>query len=170
MPDVPVSVSVDGAQRLKRLSRDLRGAANGDLRRELRRQIRDAGRPVVADVRAAALRVEVESSKGGHVDPDKSTGLRRAVAGATGLSVTANGIRIRVSSARLGKTHPPKLARYLDASFRYKRWRHPVFGNRDVWVEQTGEPFFFATIRKHTATFRKACLDAMEDVAQKITR
>ncbi len=169
MPKLPIFVSVHGANRLKTLSRDLKAAGAGDLRRELRKEIRQAGKPVVADVRRAVMAVNVSSSRGGTARPDRSTGLRARVARATGLSVTARGIRIRVSGRRLGKD--AKLAKYLDASLgRYTRWRHPVFGNRKVWAEQKGQPFFFVTIRKHTKDFRKACFDAMDKTADKIAR
>lgn len=174
MGNAPIFVSVDGAQRLKRLSKDLRGADKA-LRRQLRTEIKSAARPVIADVRQAALNVDVSSSQGGTARPDKSTGLRRAVARATGLSMTTRGIRIRVSSKRLARTHNPRLAKYLDASpfGKYRRWRHPVFGNWDVPEparQQKGEPFFFVTIRRHTKDFRRACDKAMDDVAARISK
>lgn len=169
MVSIPVFVSVDGAQRLKKLSKELKDAGRKDLRTQLRREIKDAGKPVVADVKRAALAVDVSSSQGGTARPDKSTGLRARVAKATGLSITARGIRIRVSGKKMGDQK--NLAKYLDASLgRYTRWRHPVFGNRNNWVEQRGDPFFFATIRKHTRDFRAACSEAMDKVADEIRR
>lgn len=169
MPRVPIFVSVDGAQRLKQLSRDLKAAGRGDLQRDMRREIRAAGKPVVEDIRRAVLGVDVSSSRGGTAPPDRSTGLRARVAKATGISTTARGIRIRVSGRRLGDD--AKLAKYLDASLgRYARWRHPVFGNRDNWAQQQGEPYFFNTIRKHTKDFRKAVDTAMAKTAAKIRR
>lgn len=170
MADLPIQVSIDGAERLRRLSRELRDAPK-ELQRGLRKEIRDAATPVVADVRRAALAVEVSSTRGGHARPDHSTGLRAAVARATGVSITTRGIRIRVSGRKLGKTHHPKLARYLDASLgRYRRWRHPVFGDRDTWVEQSGQPFFYSTIRRHRRDFRRACFKAMDNVAERISK
>lgn len=167
MPGAPVFIAIDGTQRLKKLSRELKAAGRGDLRREMRKEIREAGKPVVEDVRRAVMAVDVTSSRGGTAPPDTSTGLRARVARATGLSITANGIRIRVSGRRMGGD--ARLAKYLDASLgSYARWRHPVFGNRDVWVEQRGEPYFFNTIRNHTRDFRKAIDDAMAKTAAKI--
>lgn len=170
MGNAPIFVSIDGAQKLKRLSKELRGAPK-ELRRELRREIKQAGKPVVTDVRRAARAVNVTSTKGGTARPDKSTGLRDAVARATGLSITSRGIRIKISSKRLAKTHAPNLAKYLDfAPFgKFRRWRHPVFG-KDVWVQQKGQPFFYVTIRKHTKHFRNACFRAMDRTADRLSK
>lgn len=166
MGNVPIFVSVQGAKRLQRLSKNLKEAGRGDLQRELRKEIRQAGQPVVADLRRAVMGVDVTSSEGGTAPPDTSTGLRARVAKATGLSVTARGIRFRVSGRRLGNF--PGAAKYLEAVGRYARWRHPVFGNRDRWVEQRGDPWFYPTIRKHAGQFRQACTRAMEKTALKI--
>lgn len=172
MGDVPIFVSVQGSEQLKRLSRDLKGAPR-ELRLGLRKQIRDAGKPVVADLRRATLAVDVRAPGGDQLfnTPTHRAGLRSSVARATGLSQTTRGIRIRVSNSLLAKTHPPNLAKYLDGTLnRYRTWRHPVYGNREVWVQQFGEPYFFVTIRKHTKTFRRACFKAMEDTAARIAK
>lgn len=166
MGNVPILVSVQGAKRLDRLSKNLKQAGRRDLQRELRREIRAEGKPVVTELRRAVMGVDVSSSEGGTAPPDTSTGLRAKVAKATGLSVTAKGIRFRVSGKRLGDF--PGAAKYLEAVGRYARWRHPVFGNRDAWVEQSGEPWFYPTIRKNAGAFRHACHRAMEKTALKI--
>lgn len=169
MARTTIWVGVEGADRFKRLSRDLREAGRGDLRRQLRREIRSAGRPVVRDVQTAVLGVQVSSSRGGHARPDRSTGLRQRVAKATTIAIRQNGIRIRVSARKVGP-YGEQLPKYLDASLgRYDRWRHPVFGNRSVWTQQKGEPYFGRTILRHTRDFRNAIFKAMDDVAEEIT-
>lgn len=169
MGAIPIVMSASGGRQLKELSRRLKDAGRGDLRRELRSNIKDAGKPVVADLQSAVMRVEMKSSRGGVAHPDRSTGLRRRIARATTLSVTANGIRLKVVGRRVDARYP-KLAKYTDASIgNYARWRHPVLGNRDVWVTQSGSPWWFVTIARHRSDFRRACLKAMNDIAAKIT-
>lgn len=169
MATLPIFVSVQGAQELQALSRRLRDAGRGDLRRRLRSEIRDAGRPVITDLRRAVMGVDVSSTRGGMAPPVRSTNLRRRTARATRLSVTQNGIRIRVRSTMVDRRYP-SLPKYLDASLgRFDRWRHPVFGNKKAWTQQTGEPWFFVTIHRHRRDFRRACFNAMERIANEIT-
>lgn len=175
MGALPIFVSAEGAQQLQALNRRLKEAARTDLRKQLRREIRDAGRPVVADIRQAIMNVDVSSTRGGHAYPDRSTGLRARTAKATGLSVTQRGIRIRVRAHRVDPQYP-KLVKYLDASLpKYGRWRHPVFGQgkrgtaKGPWTQQSGDPYFFVTIHKHRTDFRRACFEAIRETNEKIT-
>lgn len=167
-----VAVRAEGGERLAKLSRDLKAAGERGrgLRREMRRNIREAAKPAVADVRRAVMAVQVTSTRSGHARPDSSTGLRARVAKATSVSVTATGVKIKVSGRKLGPGQR-KLARYLDAELQsYKNWRHPVFGNRENWTVQHGQPFFFVTLRKHTRDFRRAVDEAMQETAERIAR
>ncbi|MFA8415098.1 hypothetical protein ACEPTV_33165 [Burkholderia pseudomallei] len=34
----------------------------------------------------------------------------------------------------------------MSTGWNAKRFRHPVFGNRDAWVYQAGQPYFFAPV------------------------
>lgn len=179
-----ILVQAEGGRELKELNRRMKNAGDGKaLKRRLRQEIKDAGDPVVQDLRAAVRRVNVTSSQGGTARPDRSTGLRRRVARATGLSITTSGIRIRVSPKKVsrgqsatGKSYGDTLPKYLDASVgRYDRWRHPVFfpgsiseaPSRRV-VQQEGQPWFFPTITKHRSDFRSAVFAAMEDINDQI--
>lgn len=83
------------------------------------------------------------------------------------MSVSQKGIRIHVSARKFGE-YGKTLPKYLDAYRRYSRWRHPVFGNENNWVEQQGKPYFGKTIKKHARDFRSAIQKAMDDVADDI--
>ena len=48
------------------------------------------------------------------------------------------------------------------------RWRHPVFGDRDVWVDQRPDPVFYRTIQPHTYKARVAADQILEDIARKL--
>jgi hypothetical protein len=171
MPRGAVSLRVQGGLALKELSADLKAQGRGELSRKMRANVRSAGAPVVADLRRAVMAVQVESDRGGYARPDEDRGLRLAVAKALAISITQKGIRIRVNEKRVDPVYGRSLPRYLDASLKkYQRWRHPVFGNSDVWVEQTGQPWFFVTILRHADDFRRAVLRAVDDTIRELRR
>jgi hypothetical protein len=179
MADFGVSISAQGARELKELSKKLR--QKKELRKKLRSAIAAAGKPVVADVKQAVLALNVTSHGGGSAQrrsfavskaktaraktsaAKRSAGLRHTIASATNVQITAKGIRIRVSGSKL----PPdqqSLPRHLDSS---KGWRHPTFG-RSPWVNQKGGPYFASTIKKKAPAFRRAVLNAMDEIAKDI--
>ncbi|MGH3096944.1 MAG: hypothetical protein ACRDMV_13215 [Streptosporangiales bacterium] len=170
-----VRFSVGQGEQFKALSRSLREQGDGALQRRLRADIRKAGKPVVAKVKQRARNVHVSSSKGGHAPPDKSTRLRERVANATKLDIRPQGIRIKVIGRKVDPVYGRRLPKYLDALpfGKYKRWRHPVFGNWNVHPDsarqQRGFPYFGVTIRHHAQDFRRAVQRAMDDAARDIT-
>lgn len=116
------------------------------------------------------MRVKVTSSKGGQARPSRSTGLRARTAGAVETKVTRRGVRIQVSAKKFG-AYGRTLPKYLDAELiSFKQHRHPVFGNRDVWVEQRGQPYFFVTIRHAEAVFHRAVTKRMDRALNDLTR
>jgi hypothetical protein len=95
--------------------------------------------------------------------------LREAIAAASGSSVsvtdkkTALAFRVRASQL------PPsqrKLPRRWNSE---KGWRHPVFGNREVWVPQVGHPYFHKVIRARQGEITGAVVAAVKEAAEKIT-
>lgn len=164
-----LSLRVQGGVQLKQLSADLRQAGRGDLSRKMRRNIRVAARPVMADLRTAIMNVQVSSDKGGRVRPDTDTQLRSRIARAIEVRTTTRGIRLVVNAKRVG-AYGTTLPKYMDATITvYRRWRHPVFGH-DVWVAQTGQPWWFTTINRHATTFRRAVLDALDETIRELAR
>lgn len=169
MPSAQVSLGIKGGEQFKALARKLKEQERGDLQRNLRRNIRQAGKPAEADLKAAVMRVRVTSDKGGAVPPDRSTGLRMRTARAVRTKVTVKGIRVIVDAKKLGP-FGNRLPRYLDASIpSMRRWRHPVFGNREVWVEQQGAAWFFVTMQRRAPSFQRAVIDAMKETERELT-
>lgn len=185
MARAPVFVSIEGAAQLKELSARLKKADRNDLQKALRANIKEAGKPIVSELRTAVMGVKVTRGD----DPfarrtartgiaprrsttrwgQRSTGLRTRTARSIAISQTRKGIRIRVSATRMGP-YGGSLPRYMDAELnRYKNWRHPVFGNPEVWVAQRGSPWFLVTIRNHRTQFRKAVFDAMDETGRRLT-
>lgn len=186
-----MDIRVTGAEQLDALARRCRAAGDRGkgLRTELGKAIRTATKPVVADVRAAVRAVDssAHGEGGGSVSRHahavarmrKSTsrsiaaagrraGLRESIARAvvvkTRMSGRTAGVRIVVDASRL-PADQRRLPRYLDGQ---GRWRHPVYGNRDVPVTQTGQPWFEVTIRRRLPAVRQQISAAMDHVARQV--
>lgn len=184
MPPVGIGIKVANAQAYRQLAKQLRKAGRTDLRKELRKKIADAGRPVLDDVKTAAREIPVTSRGGGtsqrrKYNVDRATtvrakasagrrgaGLRATIASATKLQVTAKGVRFVVQSSKLPEDQR-SLPRHLDSE---KGWRHPVFGNKEEWVHQKGKPYFAVTIKRKAPAFRRAILDAMDAIRKMIEK
>lgn len=169
MPDMEVRINTEGEQAFRALGRRLKEAAGGKkLDTKLRANIRETARPVVEELRSAVRSVQVQSSRGGMGKPHYSRQLRARVASAVRVSVAYKGVRFNVLGSAVGP-YGSQLARYLDSELPgYARWRHPVFGHHDRWVEQHGSPWFFETIRHHAADFERACERAIDEVLRDI--
>lgn len=170
--EIEVRLRTDGEAEFRALAQRLRQAAAGELERKLRRNLRAAGRPVVSDLRAAVMRVNVTSSRGGMAHPSYSRNLRQRIASAIRVSVAFAGIRFAVQGSAVGDgKYGFTLPKYMDGELpMYKNWRHPVFGNENVWEVQYGQPWFFVTIREHAADFEEACVAAINEIVMEIGR
>lgn len=179
-----IDLRITGGESFAALSKRLKGPAQKTLRLEMNKAIREAAKPMVADLKAAVMAVDskvdgkaglgsAEVARAMHagsrkVEAKKSHGLRATIARSIQLKITASGprtgVRIRVDGTKLPEDER-KLPMDLDNP---KGWRHPVFGNRDKWVTQHGRPWWDVTILKHKETVRSRILDAMKSTADKI--
>lgn len=180
------SVRTEGGEKLRELQLRIKHAGDSGMNRKFRKNIRDAGRPAVTDIKAAVMRVKVTPSqpvkkpRTGRHRGRRSSGLRARVARATGISQTRKGIRIRVSARKMGP-YGLTLPRYLDADIpgrgRWRRWRYPVFWPGPIGTahekrvrQQTGSPYFFVTVQRHRASFRRAAFKVMDETGRELTR
>jgi hypothetical protein len=158
--DAEIEIRANGARRFADAARQLR-AVDPKLKNSLTRRIRAAGKPIVQDVRAAVLAAPAKGPR--------HTGLRAAIAKAVTIATSTSkgnpGIRFRVPGNRM-----PSGQRSLPPYFEGYRgnWRHPVFGNREVWVPQDAHPYFYPTIRRHADDFRDACRQAVDDALESV--
>lgn len=185
-----VDVKVTGANQLRDLSKALKTAGRGDLRKRLGKAIRTAGRPAVQATKQAVRTLPVTGSHGGgrarrrefhagrskiadeekrRAAAERRSGLRRTIAAAISLKVRPSGkktgVRIVVNADRL-----PEDQRALPwALDRPGGWYHPTFGH-DPDVHQQGRPWFSATLRRHAPRVRMEIGKAMADINKKITR
>ena len=134
-------------------------AGRGDLRRMLLARIRTAGKPTIAAVQARARATLPRS--GGFAD------LVAANVG-TRSSLSSSGAWVRVKRNKTTPTDRTLVG--IDAT---GTWRHPVYGNRDVWTEQTASAargYFTRTIDGKAPEFRSAVLQAMDDLTARLRK
>lgn len=108
-----------GTEEFRALIRDL-GKMDSDLRKELRPMLQEKGRGALQAVQAKAS-------------------WSRKIPGATRLTVSFSGKRggLAIKTSRLKAPH----ARAYENQGRPGTIRHPVFGNRAVWVTGSARPF-----------------------------
>lgn len=150
---------------MRRLVAALDAEDNGvKLRRDLARNLRKAADPAAADARAELM------SMGTAGLPHGGESLRAVVAAqvrtSAKLSGDATGVVVRAGSK--GPRRFRHAARKLN---RPAGWRHPVYGQTGVWVQQIGDPGWFDNpIRARREEYRAAVLAAMREAADRIAR
>jgi hypothetical protein len=135
---------------ITRLAREL-GMVPIELRRELRPQLRAAAVHIVDDMKDRA---------------SYSTRIPNAITMSVAFGARSGGITIRVNSKKA--PHARVLERGNDAS-RSATFRHPVFGDTDVWVTQPTHPFFFPAIKTGRPELQKRISEAVRASLRKVT-
>lgn len=166
-----IGLSVGGGEELDRLAGRLRAQGSGSAQQRYARAVRSVSGPIEQELRTAALGVRVTSQRAGsRVSRTHKHNLRQRVAGAVGHRNTKNGLRFLVRADEVDPNYGASLPRYLDGELRgWRRWRHPVFGDQETWVQQAGSPWFFTTIRRNGARIESVIRRAMDAVANDIT-
>lgn len=147
-------LSVHGANQLRELSAKLKEAGNGrELRTQLRRDITTAMQPMRRDVQS---NVEATPSHG-----SRHTGLRNRIARATRIKVNAGenpSVSLEVARSLMPEDQQ-SLPKLLEGR---GRWRHPLFGDEETWINQKSHPYFWKGIRPHLREVREAIVQAVE--------
>lgn len=162
-----VQIVILGTENFHQLSRRLHAAGHGGLVRELRQEIRHEARPTVTDLRATVRALPIQGfpkpgRKTPYTGPSRPKRLRARVAAAIEARVYTGhspGVTIFVRKSRLGAER--RLPDLMDGS---PRWRHPVMGNRSVWVRQFAPQWWYPTLRRHLPAFARAVHDAARRV------
>lgn len=145
--------TVRGAEEFLRLSKALKHAGRTELRKELNKGMRRAAKPLIPKARAEALKRL--PSKGGLAKQVAREPMRVQVR--TGRNP---GVRIVVGRKRGG-------ARGANRG----SIRHPVFGNRQVWVTQPVPPGWFDEPLSDSAPAVRRDLErALHDIAEQVVR
>jgi hypothetical protein len=170
-----LEVQIRGANQLKAMADALRKADREDLRRGLDRAIRKASKPTVQAIKESAEHINTRGirkpgAKRRFTGTAPAKGTRKKIAEAVGATVSTAGENPRVSfqvrSARLPETLK-NMPRKFDSG---DVFRHPVMGNTDVWVGQTGDPWFFPPIKEKLPTFRAEIDKELDVVREKLER
>lgn len=182
-------VKVEGGEKFRRAAQLCREADRADLRRELLRGMRAAGQEILDDQRAEVRGLRIQGQRfyrygvkrvtgedgtvqqvAARYRPNKrSTGLRERVANSLALELKSTGkARVRFV-ARPGKMPDDErnMPRNLDKP---KGWRHPVFGNTEMWVAQQGGSWFWPPIKRKIRVFRQRMDEAITATVNKIER
>jgi Bacteriophage HK97-gp10, putative tail-component len=130
-------------EELLKLIADL-GKIPPDLKRELRPALKKAGQPVLAEMRSNA-----------------SWSTR--IPGATRISTSFGGARPGITFVVSSKTAPG--ARPIEHKGQQGNFRHPVHGDRNVWVAQRARPFFYRAVTDRTEDVINSLGDTVVEIA-----
>ncbi|WP_431997790.1 hypothetical protein [Streptomyces fungicidicus] len=124
-------------QNLRQISRALRAEEDGkELRKELTRGMREALKPGAAQAKSAIMSM---ASTTPHDGPALKTSIARKIRPEVRISGKFPGAKIKAFKTKNLRNFPNAPKRTNRAS----GWRHPVYGNREVWVQQTGKAKWF---------------------------
>lgn len=144
-------IEIRGAEQLAALSKKLKAAGNRELQQELSHGILQAVKPVITAARESARSTL-----------PRRGGLAARVANSSIRTMSPGGARF--SGVRLQAKNQYSLGR-LDRGIN----RHPVYGNRRVWVTQKVTPGWWTKPTKEAAPQARAQVEqAMQRVANKI--
>lgn len=141
---------MEGASDLAKLSADLKAAGNRELRKEMLAGIRKVTRPAVEAVRLSA---EVRLPRRGGLAQEVARGR---IGARTTTTTRSAGVRIaRPVGAGLDRTG---------------KFRHKVFGNEEVWVEQQtdAEGWFTRPLELLEPTVRASMRRVLDDISRKL--
>jgi hypothetical protein len=94
---------------------------------------------------------------------NKSHSLRATISRNVKVSVTAKGVKFVLPKELIEKWEFP--GRDLDRSI---GWRHPVFGDKETWVTEHGNPWWANTLNDSTPDFRDAVLQAVQETLDQL--
>lgn len=147
---------------LRRVSRELRRMGSPEIKKRFRKELRAAAAPLVPKVRSSIR--SIPSQRG-----YSAAGLRGQMSRATRVEVkTAGrnaGVAIRVDGRKM-PSHMKSLPAMVEGK---KRWRHPVFGNQAVWVQQQPHPYFYNTVRVAGPVSRRAVSRVLDGISRDIS-
>jgi hypothetical protein len=165
-----VDVRLVDAGDLKAVAKALRKHEDGkQIRLQLSRELRDVVRPLVPRVKAAWLSAPSRGHGGStRRGPDLRSLLARATRSEVRLTGKLAGVRVRTDGRKMpdGMRALPGYAEGI----RRRPWRHPVFGNPELWVQQDPFPRFYQAVQPNEAQAREAVEQAVGRVLTQIAR
>ncbi|PVD01348.1 hypothetical protein [Streptomyces sp. CS014] len=166
------SVRILGTGQLLELQRRLRSAGHENIRSSMQRRIRRAAEPLRDDLQSSIRGLSIRSAgrgsgqRGGRSPTTRP--LRASIAQAIRISVRTGGnpgARVWVDKGLL----PPDIPMGVLNRLNEGRLRHPVFGNRRRWAQQTATPLWWdGPVRRHTPRMTAEVARVLDDVRRRI--
>jgi hypothetical protein len=172
MGDIVISADTRALQelgrRLKRMDKPLQKAIRKTLTTETRKVVK-AVRQEILDIpvqgKPSAPYKAPKRHKPGFIGPLQSgeRNVRQNMARGVRSAIRYGNARGEVKIAVVGSSHflPPE-KKVLNKVLNFPSWRHPVFGNQDVWVVQEGHPFWAKTTIRFKDAIHNALVQAVE--------
>lgn len=159
----PFSLGVETHEGLAALTRAIRAEEDGkQLRKELARNMREVLKPGAAEAKSSIMAM---SSAGLQTAPALRSSIARKIRPEVKLGGRWSGARVKAFKTKNVRGFPNAPKRTNRAS----GWRHPVYGNREQWVQQRGKvDWFDRSFEGRTNVYRGAVEQAMEDMARRI--
>lgn len=165
-------IRITGTGQLIELSRRLRAAGHDNIRSSFHRRLRHAAEPLHADLQSAIRNLAISSQPrkaGKRGGPSPTTRpLRSTIAEAVRISVRLTGnpsARVWIDRGRLPSDIPMGVVNRLNEG----RLRHPVFGNKRRWVQQTAPPLWWdKTVRAHQDRMTREVERVADDVRRRL--
>jgi hypothetical protein len=158
----PFSLGVETHDGLAALVRAIRAEEDGkQLRKELAANMRDALKPGAQQAKSSVMgMISLHGAQ---------PALRTSIAKKIRPEVKLGG---RWSGARVKAFKTKNIRGFANAPKRTNRaagWRHPAWGNREVWVHQHGKlEWFDRAFQGREGIYKQAVEQAMEDMARRI--
>lgn len=144
---------------LRKIAAGMYRLSSGEMTERMYMQLRGAARPLLPRVRAAILNIATHGPK--------HTGLRGRIARTAEAWAWARNDYISIGVAIQPNKMPSgqkALPLYMEgAKF---PWRHPVYGDRDVWVTQEPHPYFEQATDWYGPAARLALAKAEAEIAR----
>lgn len=150
-------------QNLRNISSALRAEEDGkELRKELTRNMREALKPGAVQAKSNIMSMASATRHGG---PALKSSIARKIRPEVRISGKFPGAKIKAFKT-------PNIRGFANAAKRTNRasgWRHPVYGNREVWAQQTGKvKWFDHAFEGQRNTYEHAVKSALADMVNRI--
>lgn len=167
---MPGDIRILGTGQLLELQRRLRAAGHENIRSSMQRRIRRAAEPLKGDlqnvIQSLVITSQGRKGRGGGPSPNTRP-LRATIAEAVRISVRTTGdpgARVWIDKGRM----PPDMKNIPDR-LNEGRLRHPVFGNRSRWAQQTAPAGWWTkTVDQHKPRIEREVSRVVDDVRRRI--
>lgn len=159
----PFTLGVETHEGLAALTRAIRAEEDGkQLRKELAADMRNALKPAAAEAKSSIM---AASSSGLPTAPALRSSIAKKIRPEVKLGGRWSGARVKAFKTRNVRNFPNAPKRMNRAG----GWRHPVFGSREVWVQQRGKvDWFDRSFEGREGVYKQAVEAAMENMARRL--